>query len=112
MQFSPEKAEYHLGTRTQYVPQRRADDETSFCVAVLGDFSGRGNRGVCETGSALATRTRHAIDIDTLDCLPSKLNTELQMPVGIGDGPHIAIQFADLDGFHPDALCARLEISR
>jgi type VI secretion system protein ImpC len=109
MQFSSEKAEYHLGTQTLHA-RRQAGERTPFCIAVLGDFSGRANQGVCETGQALATRARHAIDVDTLDHLPSRLNTRLQIPVGTGDGPRIVIPFADLESFHPDALCGRLEI--
>ena len=109
MQFSLENAAYHLGTQTKHAP-RKAGAHTPFCIAVLGDFSGRANQGVCETGQALATRARHAIDVDTLDHLPSRLNTRLQIPVGTGDGPRIVIPFADLESFHPDALCGRLEI--
>jgi type VI secretion system protein ImpC len=109
MQFYPDKAEYNLGTQTLHA-QRKAGERTPFCIAVLGDFSGRANRGVCETGQALATRTRHAIDVDTLNCLPARLNTELEIPVGLKDGPHITMSFSELEDFHPDALCAQLEI--
>ena len=41
-----------------------ADPEIPFHVALLGDFSGRGNRGIVETGGALRNRPVYPIDRD------------------------------------------------
>jgi type VI secretion system protein ImpC len=109
MQFSPEKMEFQLGTKTSFAP-RKAKDDTPFCIAVLADFSGRGNRGLCETGPTLAARKRIAVDVDNLDDLPMKLDCEIQVPIGGGDGPRITLRFSELDDFHLDRIFDRLEV--
>jgi len=109
MPFASDRTEYHLDTQMQYAP-RKAEGDTPFCMVVLGDFSGRANRGVCETGQTLAGRMRHLIDIDTLNHLSGRLNTELKLPVGDEGGSCFSIQFSSLEDFHPDSLCGRLEI--
>ncbi len=43
-----------------------ADPEAPFHVALLGDFSGRGNRGIVETSSALTSRHVYPIDRDNI----------------------------------------------
>ncbi len=109
MQFSPERIDFQLGTQTSFAP-RRAKDDTPFCIAVLADFSGRGNRGLCETGSLLAARRRVAVDVDSLEELPMKLGCEVHVPLGGKDGPRIALRFGELDDFHPDHIFDRLEV--
>jgi type VI secretion system protein ImpC len=101
--------EFELGTQTAFAP-RKAGDETPFCIAILADFSGRANRGICETGSSLAARRRIAVDVDNLDNLPKQLGCELDLPLGGIDGPHVCLQFEELSDFHPDRLFDRLEV--
>jgi len=109
MQFSPDKMEFQLGTQTSFAP-RKAKDNTPFCIAILADFSGRGNRELCETGSLLAARKRIAVDVDNLDDLPMKLGCEIHIPLGSRDGPRILLQFSEMDDFHPDRIFDRLEV--
>jgi type VI secretion system protein ImpC len=109
MQFSPERMEFQLGTQTSFAP-RKAKDNTPFCIAMLADFSGRGNRGLCETGPSLAARRRIAVDVDNMESLPMKLGCEIHIPFGSKDGPHIPLQFNELSDFHPDRIFDRLEI--
>jgi type VI secretion system protein ImpC len=109
MQFSPEKMEFQLGTQTSFAP-RKAKDDTPFCIAILADFSGRGNRGLCETGPSLATRKRIAVDVDNLEDLPMKLGCEIHVSLGSREGPRIPLQFGELDDFHPDRIFDRLEV--
>ncbi|MHC4648859.1 MAG: type VI secretion system contractile sheath domain-containing protein [Planctomycetota bacterium] len=109
MQISSEKTDFQLGTLTSFTPARVSDD-TPFCIAVLGDFSGRGSRGQCEKGPALAARRRTAVDVDNLEGLPGKLGCEVHIPVGGKNGPRIAIRVSELDHFHPDQIYDRLEI--
>ncbi|MCJ7728949.1 MAG: type VI secretion system contractile sheath large subunit [Sedimentisphaerales bacterium] len=101
--------EFELGTQTSFAP-RKAREDTPFCIAILADFSGRGNRGSCETGSLLAARRRIAVDVDNLELLPKQLGCELNVPLGGGDGPRVAIGFGELTDFHPDRIFDRLEI--
>ncbi len=109
MQFSPEKMEFQLGTQTSFAP-RKAKDNTPFCIAILADFSGRGNRGLCETGPSLAGRKRIGVDVDNLDDLPMKLDCEIHVPLGSSEGTRIPLRFSDMDDFHPDRIFDRLEI--
>jgi len=109
MQFSPERMEFQLGTQTSFAP-RKAKDDTPFCIAVLADFSGRGNRSLCETGPSLAARRRIAVDVDNLENLPIKLGCEIHVPLGSREGPRIALGFSELDDFHPDRIFDRLEV--
>ncbi len=109
MQFSPEKMEFQLGTQTSFAP-RKAKGDTPFCIAILADFSGRGNRGLCETGPSLAARRRIAVDVDNLEGLPMKLGCEIHIPLGSKDGPLIPLQFGELSDFHPDRIFDRLEV--
>ena len=109
MQFSPEKMEFQLGTQTSFAP-RKAKDDTPFSIAILADFSGRGNRGLCETGPSLAARKRIAVDIDNLDDLPMKLGCEIHIPLGSMEGPHIPLQFSELGDFHPDRIFDLMEV--
>jgi type VI secretion system protein ImpC len=101
--------EFELGTQTSFSP-RKAKEDTPFYIAILADFSGRGNRALCETGSSLAARKRIAVDVDNLELLPKQLGCELNVPLGGSDGPRVSIQFSELSDFHPDRIFDRLEI--
>lgn len=103
MQFSPERMEFQLGTQTSFAP-RKAKDDTPFCIAILADFSGRSNRGLCD-----ATGRRIAVDVDNLESLPMKLGCEIHVPLGSKEGPCVSLQFNELDDFHPDRIYDRLE---
>ena len=107
--FSADKMDYELTTRTSLAPSRPSD-ETPFRIVVLGDFSGRANRGVFETGHALAARRLMHVDVDNLDGLPGRLGVELHLPVGGKSGPRLAIRLAEMDDFHPDRIFDRLEV--
>jgi len=101
--------EFQLGTQTSFAP-RKAKDDTPFSIAILADFSGRSNRGLCETGPSLAARRRIAVDVDNLDNLPMRLGCEIHVPLGSREGPRIPLRFSDLDDFHPDRIFDRLEV--
>jgi type VI secretion system protein ImpC len=85
------------------------DSETPFHVALLGDFSGRGNRGVCETGAKLAGRRAIAVDRDNFDKVMAKLAPEIRLPVG-RDGATESLRFSELDDFLPDRLFEQAEM--
>jgi type VI secretion system protein ImpC len=80
--------------------------ETPFCIAILGDFSGRGNRELSEP-STIGTRRAILVDRDNFDEVLSKLAPALALPIGEGGSLHL--RFTDLDDFHPDRVFERLE---
>jgi len=98
------------GTATQELPYEEwLADDTPFRIAVLGDFSGRANRGIVETGRAIATRRPIRVDRDNVDDVISRHAPELQL--ALGDG-RTTVRFTELDDFHPDRLYERLPAFR
>jgi len=91
-------------------PQGRPDPETPFRIAILGDFSGRANRGLSESGDALANRRPLLVDRDNFDSVLAKVSPRLELIPGGDEGFRISLQFADLDSFHPDRLFERVQI--
>jgi type VI secretion system protein ImpC len=86
------------------------EPQTRFRVLVLGDFSGRANRGLFDPRSALAERCIHLVDRDNLDEVMARLGVEIRLPLAGKDGPPVAISFSELQDFHPDRLFERLEM--
>ncbi|MCR4415563.1 MAG: type VI secretion system contractile sheath small subunit, partial [Thermoguttaceae bacterium] len=90
---------------TPATPRRR------FHIALLGDFSGRASRGLCEP-TTLASRRLVKIDRDCLEELFGQLGVELHLRLPGHKGPPISIRFRDIDDFHPDRLYERVEVFR
>ncbi len=83
----------------------RPREETPFRIVILGDFSGRQNRGRCDAGG-IARRRPIQIDRDNFDEVLSRLGVELQLP--LGESGSIHLQFSELDDFHPDRIFERV----
>lgn len=77
-------------------------------VLVLGDFSGRGNRGAVSPGN-LGERPVLPLDIDAFDATFRRLAPSLVLRGGAQAGGGKAIDFEGLEDFHPDRLYARLD---
>jgi type VI secretion system protein ImpC len=75
--------------------------ETPFCIAILGDFSGRSNRGLFEPKS-VGERQAHLVDRDNFDGMLSKLRPELHLPTE--SKIPLVFRFSEFDDFHPDRL--------
>ena len=84
------------------------EPDSPFHIAVLGDFSGRENRGVLD--AKLEGRKAALIDRDNFEDVVGQLAPELHLPLGGPDGPRIPIRFTGLDDFHPDRIFERLKI--
>jgi type VI secretion system protein ImpC len=80
----------------------RPDPDTPFRILILGDFSGRGNRGILEP--KLGGRPV-PVDRDNFEEVLEKLAPELRLPWG-------TIRFRELEDFHPDRIFQRLELFR
>jgi type VI secretion system protein ImpC len=90
--------------------QEKPDPQTPFRILILGDLSGRGNRGVLEDGRPPGDWRVREVDRDNIDEVLARLRPEIQLPFAGADLPHISIRFRELDDFHPDKIYARLEV--
>lgn len=88
---------------------RRLSEDVPCRLLILGDFSGRSNRGLAVQGKTASPLRPCRVDRDNLDELPGKLCASLLLPPINGDSP-LRIDFAELEDFHPDQLYDRLEI--
>lgn len=84
----------------------RPSSETPFCIAILGDFSGRANRKLSDSRTVGKRRTAQ-VDRDNFDEVLSSLGAEIHLP--IGDSGTLRLRFADLEDFHPDRVYEHLE---
>jgi len=100
------QVEIETGTRSALI--ERPQEDAPFHIAILGDFSGRENRGVLD--ARLQGRRPALIDRDNFDDVLAEIAPELHLPLGGPDGPRIPIRFRELDDFHPDRLFERLTI--
>ena len=109
-QFSLEEFEGELVATMEEAVETRPLPETPFCVALLGDWSGRANRGLSASTAELAGWRPLLIDRDNLDQLIEKLGPKLHLPVGADGEMSVTISFRDLDDFHPDRIFDRLDL--
>ena len=103
--------EVHLDVSTGHdrLPQAPSP-ESRFRIALLGDFSGRANRGLFETGPAVAARRVVPVDRDNFEEVLARLGASLGIPLEGPKGPSLALHFKELDDFHPDRLFQRASI--
>jgi len=78
------------------------EPDTPFRILILGDFSGRASRGVCEPN--LAGRRPVLVDRDNFEEVLEKLRPELRLT------PQISMRFRELEDFHPDRIFERVEV--
>lgn len=79
---------------------REIDKDAPFRILLLGDFSGRGNRGL---KAPLAGRRPLLVDRDNIDDAIAAMKPELRLP-------GLALEFSELDDFHPDNIYRRSDI--
>ncbi len=78
-----------------------------FRLAVLGDFSGRANAGLLETGAALGQRKPLRVDVDNLDDIIAR--QKLSITLELGDAGAVRVPVGSMDDFHPDQLVDNVE---
>ena len=86
----------------------RLAESGKFRLAVMGDFSGRANKGTLETGEALARRKPLNVNFENLDDIIARLNIAIDLPIGATGSTNIKIN--SMDDFHPDELYENLEV--
>ncbi len=84
----------------------KASPDTPFCIAILGDFSGRSSRSQDDT-ETLASRRLIDIDRDNFEEVMVRLGASLNL--GMGEAGSIQLDINELDDFHPDELYEKLE---
>jgi type VI secretion system protein ImpC len=77
------------------------NSDTPFCLAVLGDFTGRASR---ESSESVAQRKPVLIDIDNFDSVMGKMGVKFRLPALDGSDEAIELSFASLEDFHPDEV--------
>jgi type VI secretion system protein ImpC len=82
-------------------------EHKQFRILVMGDFSGRANKQLMETGDEVSGRKVHTIDADSFDRVVAKLKPEIQLPVS--DTSAVSLEFSTLEDFRPDSLLGRIE---
>ncbi|HMM34393.1 MAG TPA: type VI secretion system contractile sheath large subunit [Thermoanaerobaculia bacterium] len=80
----------------------RAEDDAPFRILLAGDLSGRGARGLVETGAALGERKVFRVDLDSLDATIPRLAPQVRLRAGD------VLRFRGLDDFLPDTLFSRV----
>lgn len=90
-------------------PQGHLPDTDPFCIAVLGDFSGRENSQRYETDNIRQRRFIN-IDRDNLDDVLAGFKIRLQLWLDDDAEEPIEVPINELDDFHPDQLFQNIEI--
>src|SRR5260370_32636560 len=88
----------------------RGLDDVPFRVLLIGDWSGRGNRGLSASSEELKAWRPLLVDRDNLDQLIARFGVKLRIPLTSDGSQELTIRFNELDDFHPDRLFHRLEI--
>lgn len=89
-------------------PAQKGDGK-KFRIAILGDFSARGNSGAISTGTELANRKFLKANHENLDSLLERLQVKLMLPAGIS-GSMIPIPISSMEDFHPDQLFSNVPL--
>ena len=80
-----------------------------FRLALLGDFSGRANAGLLETGETLARRKPIKVDVDNLDDILARMKLDLTLSLD-GAEAVVSVPVASMDDFHPDQIVENVEL--
>ena len=97
-------------TQPQAKPVYKDVREGPLRILVLGDFSGRANRGSLEHSGALAERPLVSVDVDNFDDVLFRFGPRLAVALGHAEVATATVELKCLDDFHPDALYRRLAI--
>jgi len=105
--------EYEVGfTQPEAEPLMRATRRGPMRILLMGDFSGRDNRGVVEPGAGLASRPTVPVDVDDFDEVLFRFGPRLNLALGGPDAPATTVDFKRLEDFHPDELYGRVPLFR
>lgn len=83
----------------------RPSEETPFRIAILGDFSGRANRGISDA-TTIGKRRAVPVDRDNFDEVLSRSGAEIQLANGDSS---LRLRFSEIEDFHPDQIFQHLD---
>ena len=92
---------------TMAQPDAQPDEDVPFCLAVVGDWSGRANRGLFASSAELADWRPLLVDRDNLDQVMARLGVKLRLALSDDQNQLLTIDFNELADFHPDRLFER-----
>jgi type VI secretion system protein ImpC len=95
-------------SRSQKDPSAEQCSNGAMRILLMGDFSGRSNCGINEPGDKLAERAIAAVDFDNFNETMARFAPQLRIPIGDTSESGMAIQFGQLEDFHPDKLYQNL----
>jgi type VI secretion system protein ImpC len=101
--------DYNLVTSMEEI-NSVSETETPFRMLLLGDFSGRGNRGRDETVKSLQQRKPVSVDRDTFDETLKRFDVKIELPLMGEQVAPVCIHVNALEDFHPDALYRNLAV--
>lgn len=88
----------------------RPSSDTAFRVALLGDWSGRSNRGLSAASAELARWRPLFVDRDNLDEVMARLGVKLRLSIAGAGSSALDLDFNRLEDFHPDRIYERSEL--
>lgn len=104
---------FNFGRVSSGKPAPEPRDDEVCRIVLLGDFSGRANRGECRSSDELAQCKAKRLDVDTVDAVISSFATKLRIPLlqagGAGTGT-VEFRVQSLEDLHPDALYEQLPL--
>jgi len=107
----PGRTEFQFSLPKSVSTPIRRDPNAPLRILVMADLSGRSQREPSTALVDLASRPLLTVNADNLNVVMARLAPKLRLPPSSEtSGMSIAINFARLDDFHPDALYQRLEI--
>ncbi|MFO7713052.1 type VI secretion system contractile sheath domain-containing protein [Desulfosarcina sp.] len=83
---------------------KKPQSDTPFKILIMGDFSGRANRGLATDGSDLDQRPLFRVDRDNREALMEKMAVSIRLPVTVDSSPPVHLAFNDMDDFHPEQI--------
>ncbi len=99
--------ELSLGTLETDAPALEAPGwDTPFRFAILGDFTGRANRGLTESPDDIASRKGKKIDRENFEEVLADLNPQLSLDL---KGGAVELSFQTIEDFHADQIVAKVE---
>jgi len=88
----------------------RISSDSVMRILVLGDFSGRSNRGIIGDSESLDSRSIMTVDVDNFTAVMSRIAPNLHLQLSDASATKISLAFRQIDDFHPDTLFKRLDL--
>ena len=91
----PQRLQYDFTfSNSQKDPSADKRSNGAMRILLMGDFSGRSNRGLDEPGDKLARRSIAAVDFDNFNDTMARFAPQLRLPIGDTVETGMAIKFA------------------